>query len=126
MRTIVRLMAVLSTLVLVACGQSPENRPLATLEEVGALEKVILALGPDIDPDEAARAARIAFSHTRELAIAYQITDPPLIHNTKVNMGLRPRGLCSALREEGVAGGDSGTAVLQLRHASATSRGHVW
>jgi hypothetical protein len=28
------------------------------------------------------------------LAKEYQITDPPLIHNTKVNMGLRPRGLC--------------------------------
>ncbi len=94
MRTIVGLMAMLSTLALVACGQSPESPPLATLEEVGALEKAIRALGPDIDPNEAARAARIAFSHSRELAIAYQITDPPLIHNTKVNMGLRPRGLC--------------------------------
>ncbi|MEK6216062.1 MAG: hypothetical protein N2B03_02460, partial [Boseongicola sp.] len=94
MKAIVRVMAIFSTLVLVACGQSPESRPLATLDEVGALEKAILGLGPDIDPDEAARAARIAFTHTRELAIAYRITDPPLIHNTKVNLGLRPRGLC--------------------------------
>ena len=53
-----------------------------------------MALGPEVDPDEAARAAEIAFSYTRELAIQYQITDPPLIHNTKVNMGLKPRGLC--------------------------------
>ncbi|MGB2201321.1 MAG: hypothetical protein ACPH5G_08295, partial [Pseudooceanicola atlanticus] len=28
------------------------------------------------------------------LRAQYEVTDPPLIHNTKVNMGLRPRGLC--------------------------------
>jgi hypothetical protein len=94
MRTTFRLLAMLTTLVLAACGQSPESRPTATFEEVGALEKAILALDPSIDPLEAARAAEIAFSYTRQLAIEYQITDPPLIHNLKVNMGLRPRGLC--------------------------------
>ena len=52
------------------------------------------ALATDIDPDEADRAARIAYSHTAQLAQEYQITDPPLIHNAKVNKGLRPRGLC--------------------------------
>lgn len=59
-----------------------------------ALEQNILALGEGIDPAEAARAAQIAYDHTRELAARYQITDPPLVHNSKVNMGLRPRGLC--------------------------------
>ena len=37
---------------------------------------------------------RIAYSWSAHLAQEYGITDPPLIHNTKVNMGLRPRGLC--------------------------------
>ena len=40
------------------------------------------------------RAAEIAYRHTHQLAREYEITDPPLVHNTKVNMGLKPRGLC--------------------------------
>jgi len=79
---------------LASCGVSPEKRAIASPDEITELRDMIIALGPEVDPDEAERAARIAFSHTRELAIVYQITDPPLVHNTKVNMGLRPRGLC--------------------------------
>lgn len=81
-------------LVLVGCGVHPEKRALATETEIGALAAEIVALGPDVDPEEARRAARISYSYSRELAIRYQIVDPPLIHNTKVNMGLKPRGLC--------------------------------
>jgi hypothetical protein len=72
------------------------NEPAAIgrAAEVAALEQAILALGPGVDPEEAARAARIAYDHTDVLVQQYQITDPPLIHNMKVNAGLRPRGLC--------------------------------
>jgi len=63
-------------------------------DDVARLEAGLLALGPEVDPEEAARAARIAFEYTGVLAREYEITDPPLVHNTKVNMGLRPRGLC--------------------------------
>ncbi|MEL7025828.1 MAG: hypothetical protein AAGO57_01180 [Pseudomonadota bacterium] len=81
---------------LAACGTTygPEGPPLATQDEVSALEAGILALSPDVDPAEARRAAEIAFAYTHELALEYEISDPPLIHNTKVNMGIRPRGLC--------------------------------
>ncbi len=79
-------------LALAGCGSyGPVD---ATADEVARLEAGLLALGSDIDPEEAARAARIAYSYTAVLARQYEITDPPLIHNTKVNMGLRPRGLC--------------------------------
>lgn len=81
-------------LALAACGASPEKRAMAGSAEISALREMILDMGPGIDPEEAQRAADVAFSHTRELAIQYKITDPPLIHNTKVNMGLKPRGLC--------------------------------
>ena len=81
-------------LALAACGVAPEKRAPATNAEVAALRDAIISLSPDVDPTEAARAARIAYDYTRELAIAYQITDLPLVHNTKVNMGLKPRGLC--------------------------------
>lgn len=83
-------------LVLAGCGTSygPDGPPRATMDEVAALERGILALGPDVDPGEARRAAQIAFAYSHQLAVEYEISDPPLIHNTKVNMGLRPRGLC--------------------------------
>ena len=81
-------------LALAACGASPEKRAMAGTAEVSALRQMIFDMGPGIDPIEAQRAAEVAFAHTRELAIQYQITDRPLIHNTKVNMGLKPRGLC--------------------------------
>ena len=84
----------LAFLALAACGVAPEKRGPAPLSDIRTLQSQIMALGPEVDPEEAARAAEIAFSYTRELAIQYQITDPPLIHNTKVNMGLKPRGLC--------------------------------
>ncbi|MEL7461191.1 MAG: hypothetical protein AAFX45_04065 [Pseudomonadota bacterium] len=81
---------------LAACGAGfdQDTRPFASQDEVAALEAGILALGPDVDPEEARRAAQIAYDYTRQLAIEYEITDAPLIHNTKVNMGWKPRGLC--------------------------------
>ncbi|GGH36537.1 hypothetical protein GCM10010973_30520 [Cribrihabitans marinus] len=54
----------------------------------------LMALGPDIDPEEAARAARISYDYPLRLREEYQVSDPPIVHNSKVNMGLRPRGLC--------------------------------
>jgi hypothetical protein len=73
-----------------ACGST------ATVDRGGisALSGAIINMGPGVDSAEASRAASIAFQHTDDLALAYEITDPPLVHNTKVNMGLKPRGLC--------------------------------
>lgn len=84
----------LGVLVLAACGSAGQEDVLAGPQEIAELRQQIMALGPEVDPDEADRAARISFQHTRELALAYRITDPPLVHNAKVNMGLKPRGLC--------------------------------
>lgn len=85
---------VLAAAVLAGCGVHPEKRAPASEMEISALAAEIRAMGPDVDPEEARRAARISYAYSRELAIRYQIVDPPLIHNTKVNMGLKPRGLC--------------------------------
>ena len=84
----------IAALPLAACGTAPEKQALAPQSEIRRLEAAILAMREDVDPEEAARAASLAFGHTRNLAIQYEINDPPLIHNTKVNMGLKPRGLC--------------------------------
>lgn len=88
------LILLVAMLGLAACGVSPEKRLPAAEAEIVELRSMIMGLGAEVDADEADRAARLAFSHTRDLAIQYQIVDPPLIHNTKVNMGLKPRGLC--------------------------------
>lgn len=81
---------VLALLTLGACATPPPS----TGDEVQRLASEIRSLGPDIDPEEADRAARIAYTYTAQLVQEYEITDPPLIHNAKVNKGLRPRGLC--------------------------------
>ena len=89
------LLSLLAILIASGCAApAPEGPPPADKAQIAALERGILALGDDVDPEEARRAARIAYSYTHKLAQEYQITDPPLIHNMKVNSGLRPRGLC--------------------------------
>ena len=84
----------LGLLVLVGCGPPSEYTDAVTQADIAALAVSIEKLGPEVDPLEARRAAEIAYSYTRELAIRYEIEDSPLVHNTKVNMGVKPRGLC--------------------------------
>ncbi len=88
----IRLLALLSLLALTACASAPPSP--GTASQITALAREIQSLSPQVDPAEAERAARIAYSETYRLARAYQITDPPLIHNAKVNAGTKPRGLC--------------------------------
>lgn len=85
-----RIFWVLAILAVTACGAPPPPQA----GDVTRLAAEIRALGPAVDPEEATRAARIAYEHSHELALEYEITDPPIVHNTKVNMGLKPRGLC--------------------------------
>ena len=87
-----RWIAVVAALLLAGCGGATPPPP--QVGEGSRLAAAIRALGPEVDPAEADRAARLAYAHTETLAREYEITDPPLIHNTKVNMGLKPRGLC--------------------------------
>ena len=63
-------------------------------------------------------AAEIAHAHARQLARDYRVTDPPLVHNTKVNMGLRDRGLCYHWAEDMEARlAQEGFRTLQLHRA---------
>ncbi len=83
-----------SLLALVGCTLTPPVPDRTDAERIAGLTPAIAALGPDVDPAEAARAARIAVEYPRQLAVAYEIEDSPLTHNSKVNAGLKPRGLC--------------------------------
>lgn len=107
-----------------ACGTAPEKSAMAPQSEVKRLENYILKMRDDVDPVEAARAATIAFDHTRTLAIQYEITDPPLVHNTKVNLGLKPRGLCWHWAEDMENRLNAeGFKTLQMNRAIAEGRG---
>ena len=127
---ILRSLGALALVLLTACGGGPP--PPAAPEEVSRLAAAIAALGAEVDRAEARRAAEISYAHTHRLAQDYEITDPPVIHNTKVNMGLKPRGLCwhwahdmeKRLRQERFATLDLHRAVanadsVRLEHSTA-------
>jgi hypothetical protein len=90
------LLAILATLTITGCGYKPTVEP----GNVDALAQEIMMLGPDIDPEEAKRAAEISIYHSLQLAQDYNITDLPIIHNEKVHQGLRERGLCNHWAED--------------------------
>jgi len=78
----------------------PEERIAVTQGEIDLLATELAALGPGVDSGEAARAAEIAYRHSRQLAIDYQVTDPAVVHNAKVHRGTRTRGLCNHYTED--------------------------
>lgn len=95
MTRLIHIFCVLSFAVLGGVADARANGPApGTPEEISALATEIRGLGSDVDPAEALRAAQVTYDYTYQLAQEYQITDGPLVHNSKVNMGLRPRGLC--------------------------------
>lgn len=93
LKKISSLILLLSVMLMAGCGTPPvdtASRP----DQVAKLSSAILALGPEVDPEEAERAARVAYEYVDQLVQEYEITDSPLVHNSKVNLGIKPRGLC--------------------------------
>lgn len=88
-----RLVLAAALLLLAACTP-PDGLPPPDEADVARLAQRIMAFGPGVDPEEARRLAHISYHYPIRLRAEYGVTDPPLVHNTKVNMGLRPRGLC--------------------------------
>lgn len=78
-------------LALVGCAPAPKQ---VTKADVSMLASEIMALGTDVDTGEAERAAQIAYQYSLQLAEEYNVTDGPIVHNAKVNNGLRDRGIC--------------------------------
>ena len=92
---IIRALSIVALFGLVACTSvSYEEMTPASRSDVADLASAIEALAGEVDREEATRAAQIAYDYPLQLAREYQLTDPPLIHNIKVNNGTRPRGLC--------------------------------
>jgi hypothetical protein len=96
-RKIIFLLPLLAYLIQGCASTNPpidELPPLVEQQRINELELAILALGDDIKPDEAHSAATIAIEYSLELAQEYEISDPPLMHNFLVNIGVKSRGLC--------------------------------
>ena len=93
-RTLLYPLLLLGALALTACSAPPPETGKSEAQSIAELTQSIRALGDHVDSEEATRAATIAYQYTSQLAVEYEITDSPLIHNTKVNAGLKPRGLC--------------------------------
>ncbi|SIS84417.1 hypothetical protein SAMN05421759_104244 [Roseivivax lentus] len=96
MRNVLHRAALLcAALLLAGCAAAPVERdPAVSQSEIRALASAFEGLSPAVDPEEAARAARIAITYPLELRALYEVEDGPVLHNTKVNAGLKPRGLC--------------------------------
>ncbi|WP_425070468.1 hypothetical protein [Sagittula sp. S175] len=91
--------------------------------KIAALKADILALGPGIDPVEAQRVAETAVREPLRWAKEWQVVDPPLVHNMKVNHGLRPRGLCKDWADDlQVAMWGLNLKTIDLHRAIANSR----
>ncbi len=71
-----------------------------TVQRIHALGHALIDLSPTVDPLEAQRLAEAAVLYPMQLANRYQLVAPPLLHNTLVNSGLRPRGLCREWTED--------------------------
>jgi hypothetical protein len=72
-----------------------QQPPQVEQQRIHELELAILALDENINPGEAHLAATIAIEYPLVLAQEYEITDSPLMHNFLVNIGAKPRGLCT-------------------------------
>ncbi len=90
------LMFVMAILMISGCAV----KPTVDKSNIDELALAIQGLGPGVDPEEAERAAHIAYNYSLQLAQEYQITDPPIIHNALVIQGLRERGLCNHWAED--------------------------
>lgn len=91
---------VLLTILTALAASGCAGKPTVDQSNVNGLAQEIMLLGPDVDPDEARRAAEISFHYSLQLAQEYNITDLPIIHNEKVHRGLRKRGLCNHWAED--------------------------
>ena len=69
-------------------------------DRILSLRQKLMALGPEVNPDDADDLAGTAVRYSEELAREYEMARPIEVHNVMVNMGLRKGGLCYQLADE--------------------------
>jgi hypothetical protein len=67
---------------------------LATSADDPALSARLVALSPSVNPEEARRVARIAYTTGRELAAKWKMGSSPTMHSFLINIGLKKGGYC--------------------------------
>ena len=98
------LVRIASFVFIVACLPSfayarKKDPAFATSADDPVLRARIVALGPNIDPDEARRIAEIAYTTGRDLKKEWRVVWPPGLQNFLVNTGQRKGGLCFQFAE---------------------------
>lgn len=80
----------------------PDGRPqLATAisrqmdRNIQQLIQALMSLGPNINLDEAIEVAHDAYVYPLYLAREWNLTWPPMVHNTLRNANVRTKGLCT-------------------------------
>lgn len=71
-----------------------KNMDQRTKQEIAAVTKALMSLGPNIDPAEASLLAHEAVNYPKVLANQYNLVRPAYLQNILVNYGYRDNGLC--------------------------------
>ncbi|WP_417526098.1 hypothetical protein [Marinovum sp.] len=120
---------------LAGCGAPAPEMSFAetgdTEAKIAEVTRALMALGPQVDAQEAARVARVAVLRPLDWAREWQVIDTPLQHNIKVVHGVREKGVCrdftnalhAALRAERLRSlelhvGMSNARNVKLEHVS--------
>jgi hypothetical protein len=69
-------------------------------DRILALRQELLALGPEVTPEDAGELAGAAVRYAERLAADYGMDRPIEVHNVMVNLGLRKGGLCYQLADD--------------------------
>jgi hypothetical protein len=82
-----------------ASGSPAQARPksqlvLATSAQDEVLRARLVALSPNVNPEEARRVAYIAYTTGRELAQKWQMFSSPTVHSFLINIGVKKGGYC--------------------------------
>jgi len=73
------------------CAVTPTPAPQS---EIDRLTVLLSSLDSNIPKEESKQLSKDIFKKTRQLTEDFELTSPPLWHNTLVNIGLRKKGLC--------------------------------
>ncbi len=81
----------LISFLLVGCVVTP---PLPSEMRTTQLSKLLQSLDKNIPQDEAMHLSQDIFHKTQKLTKEFELTSPPLFHNSLVHIGIREKGLC--------------------------------
>ena len=68
--------------------------PPVSQTKIAQLSKLLQSLDQNIPSREAMHLSQDIFHETQKLTKEFELTSPPLFHNSLVNIGIREKGLC--------------------------------